>query len=75
MYLRALAGYKRVVGLDHPRSRGLQDSLRTLDTITENKTLQDVDKLLYNSWGGVLGLGAKGDTLKTKRYKLLKNLA
>jgi hypothetical protein len=30
MYLKALVGYDKVVGPDHPRSRSLQDNLRAL---------------------------------------------
>lgn len=39
MYSKALVGYDKVVRPDHPRSRNLQDNLRALDTVTENKAL------------------------------------
>jgi hypothetical protein len=35
MYSKALVGYDKVVGPDHPRSRSLRDHLRALDTMTE----------------------------------------
>jgi len=36
MYSKALVGYEKVVGLDHPQSRRLQDILRALDTRMES---------------------------------------
>jgi hypothetical protein len=39
MHLKALVGYEKVVGPDHPKSRNLQDNLHSLNTMTENRTL------------------------------------
>jgi hypothetical protein len=32
MYLKALTGYEKVVGPNHPKSHSLQESLQALDT-------------------------------------------
>jgi hypothetical protein len=42
MYSKALVGYDKVVGPNHPSSWSLQDNFRALDTVTENKALIDV---------------------------------
>jgi Tetratricopeptide repeat len=39
MYLKALGGYEKVVGPEHPNSQSLRDKLCALDTVTENKAL------------------------------------
>jgi hypothetical protein len=49
MYSKALVGYDKVVGLDHPRSRSLQDNLRALDakgTLSESKRYKLLKKLV-----------------------------
>ena len=41
MYSKALVGYEKVVGLDHPGSRKLQDLLLALDTRMETNASID----------------------------------
>ena len=74
MYSKALVGYERAVGPDHPESQQLRDILETLDTITENGALKDVDGPANNIREDTLRLGTEGDPSKTKRHKLLKRL-
>jgi hypothetical protein len=38
MYSKALTGYEKVVGPNHPRSHSLRESLRALDTPRRGKT-------------------------------------
>jgi hypothetical protein len=74
MYSKALVGYDKVVGPDHPSSQSLQDNLQALDTATENETLKDVEEPVNNSRGETSRLGAERALSKTKRHKLLKKL-
>jgi tetratricopeptide (TPR) repeat protein len=74
MYSKALVGYNKVVGPDHPGSRSLQDNLRALDTVTENKALINVREPVNKFRGETSHLGAKGTLLESKRHKLLKKL-
>jgi hypothetical protein len=74
MYSKALVGYEKVVGPNHPKSRSLRDNLQALDTVTENKALKDVEELVNNSRGETSRLGAERATSKSKRHKLLKKL-
>ena len=74
MYSKALVGYNKVVRPDHLRSWSLQDNLRALDTMTENKALIDVREPVNKFQGETLHLGAKGTLLESKCYKLLKKL-
>ncbi|KAH8585309.1 hypothetical protein B0O99DRAFT_647280, partial [Bisporella sp. PMI_857] len=39
MYSKALAGFEKVVGLDHPSSRSVENRLRTLNKRMDNKVL------------------------------------
>jgi hypothetical protein len=71
---KALVGYDKVVGPDHPRSRSLQDNLRALDTVTENKALIDVREPVNKFQREASHLGAKGTLSESKRHKLLKKL-
>jgi hypothetical protein len=64
MYSKALVGYEKVVGPDHPGSRSLQDNLRALDTVTENKALIDVRELANNFQGESSHLDARGTLSK-----------
>src|SRR5271170_1847115 len=48
MYSKALVGYDKVVGPDHPRSQSLQDNIRALDakgTLSESKRHKLLKKL------------------------------
>jgi len=72
MYSKALVGYEKVVGPDHPRSRSLQDNLRALDIVIENKALMDVREPGEQFQGEKSHLGTKGTLSKSKRHKLLK---
>jgi hypothetical protein len=74
MYSRALVGYDKVIGPDHPRSRSLQDNLCALNTVTENKALIDVREPVNKFQRETSLLGAKGTLSESKRYKLLKKL-
>ena len=74
MYSKALVGYEKVGGPDHPRSRSLRDNLRALDTVTENKALIDVREPMDKFQGETSHPGAKGTLSKSKRHKLLKKL-
>jgi len=44
LYSKALVGYEKVVGPNHPRSRILQDILRTIDAAMENEPIQQKPK-------------------------------
>ena len=70
MYSKALVGYDKVLGPNHPGSRSLQDNLRALDTMIENKALIDVRAGEQET----SHLGAKGTPSESKRHKLLKKL-
>ena len=74
MYSKALVGYEKAVGPDHPRSHSLRENLRALNTMTENEALQDVEESVNTSREETSRLGAERALSKSKRYKLLKRL-
>jgi hypothetical protein len=39
MYSKAIKGYEKVLGPDHPTAQYLQDKVRALDSVTENMEL------------------------------------
>jgi hypothetical protein len=52
----------------------LQDNLRVLDTVTENKVLIDIREPVNKFQEETLYLDTKGILSKSKYYKLLKKL-
>ena len=48
MYSKALVGYKEVFGPDHLTPQRLEESLRALDTVTEQQALSDVEEPVTN---------------------------
>jgi hypothetical protein len=70
MYSRALIGYEKVLGPDHPSSRSVRDKLQTLDTVAEDEALKGVEEPMNDSPGETSRLGP----LKSKYNKLLKKL-
>jgi hypothetical protein len=70
MYSRALIGYEKVLGPDHPSSRSVRDKLQTLDTVAEDEALKGVEEPVHDSPGETSRLGP----LKSKHNKLLKKL-
>jgi hypothetical protein len=51
MYSKALIGYGKVFGPDHPRSPSLWDSLQNLGTVIWNEALKDIEELVGSSRG------------------------
>jgi hypothetical protein len=45
MYSKALAGYEKVMGPNHPESHSLRESLQALDTLTGKKRSKLLRKL------------------------------
>jgi hypothetical protein len=43
MYLKALEGYQKVIGYDHPKCRRLQEKLNALDTKMEDNVLINME--------------------------------
>jgi tetratricopeptide (TPR) repeat protein len=74
MYSKALVGYERAVGPDYPGSQQLRGILKTLDNVTENGALKNIDGPADNTHGDTLRQGTEGDPSKVKRHKLLKRL-
>jgi hypothetical protein len=69
MYLKAFAGYEKVVGPHHPKSQSLRDKLGTLDAVVRDKALAVVEESERRSH-----LCGKETPSKSKRSKLFRKL-
>jgi hypothetical protein len=76
MYLKSLAGYKKVMGSDYKRSQSLQHILQALDAVIDNEVYGNGREEPMNNFRGETPyLGATKSLSNSKRYKLLKSLA
>jgi hypothetical protein len=74
MYSKALAGYEKVVGPDHPRSQSLHDKLCALDAEIKNRTLVKVEEPINNIRGGLSHLVVEETPSRSKHQKLFQKL-
>jgi hypothetical protein len=51
MYLKALAGYEKVVGSDHPMCQSLQEIVQDLDTTTKGEAMKGIEEPVSNFQG------------------------
>ena len=74
MYLKALAGYKKVFGLNYPICQSLQEALEDLETITEREAMKSREEPASDPQGNVSRLDSEGATSTSRRYKLFRKL-
>jgi hypothetical protein len=75
MYSKALLGFEKVVGPNHPSSRNLRDNLQVLNTVTKTEPLENIEEPVNNSWEEILYPSARKTLSKMKRQKLFKKLS
>ena len=66
IYPKALAGYKKVVGPEHPKCQSLQEILQDLETISEREVMKGREDPASEPQGNISRLDSKGalSTLK-----------
>jgi hypothetical protein len=69
MYSKALAGYKKVVGPEHPKCQSLQEILQNLETVTEGEATKGREEPGSDPQGHVSPLDSKG-ALSTSRRQI-----
>ena len=73
MYSKALAGYEKVVGPDHPRCQSLHEILQDLDTRTKTEAIKGTKEPASNP-SRVSDSDSKGALSTSRRYKLFRKL-
>ena len=51
MYSKALVGYEKVVGSDHPKCQSLRGNLQALNAVTEKEAMKGREGSVNNSYG------------------------
>ena len=74
MLSKALVGYEKVMGSNHPRSRNWRDSLQALDTVINNDATEDKEELADDSRGETVYFTTITPPSNSKRHRLLKKL-
>ncbi|KFY88185.1 hypothetical protein V500_06505 [Pseudogymnoascus sp. VKM F-4518 (FW-2643)] len=74
MYLKALLGYEKVVGPNHPMAQSLQEILQDLDSGTEKEAMKGIKEPVSNPREEVSRLGSEGAPSTSRRHKLFKKL-
>ncbi|KFY31765.1 hypothetical protein V493_00847 [Pseudogymnoascus sp. VKM F-4281 (FW-2241)] len=74
MYVKALLGYEKVVGPDHPTSQSLREILQGLDSGTEKEAVKGIKKPVSNPREEVSRLGSEGAPSTSRRHKLFRKL-
>ena len=59
MYSRALVGYEKVVGPDHPRCQSLREILQALNTVAEKEAMKGIEESANNSYRETSRLDSK----------------
>jgi hypothetical protein len=74
MYLKALAGYEKVVGPEHPECQNLQEILQDLETITEEKAIKGREEPVTDLQGNVSRLDSKRALSTSRQHRLFRKL-
>jgi hypothetical protein len=73
MYSKALIGYKKVVGPDHPRCQSLHKILQDLGARTKTEAIKRTEEPASNP-SRALDSDSKGVLLTSRRHKLFRKL-
>ena len=66
IYSKALTGYEKVVGPDHPKCQSLREILRDLETIIEREAMKGREEPVSDPQGNLSRLDSEGALLTSR---------